>query len=122
MSWYLEVLKKYAVFEGRAPRREYWWFTLFQLIVLVVLFVLSRASVAFLVLAWIYLLATFVPSIAVACRRLHDTNKSGWLQLLSIIPLAGIVLLVFYCLGSDPGSNQYGPNPDATPSPAVAPA
>jgi len=119
VSWYLEVLKKYAVFDGRAPRREYWWFTLFNTIVIVALFLLSRVSVLFTVLAVIYLLAVLVPTIAVSCRRLHDTNKSGWLQLIGIIPFGGIVLLVFYCIGSDPGSNKYGPNPDATAAQVV---
>jgi uncharacterized membrane protein YhaH (DUF805 family) len=118
VNWYLEVLKKYAVFEGRAPRREYWWYTLFSTIVVVVLFALGRVSVVFTVLAAVYALATFVPTIAVACRRLHDTNKSGWLQLIGIIPFGGLVLIVLYCLGSDPGSNRHGPNPDAVPEPA----
>ncbi len=121
MNWYLHVLKNYTTFSGRARRKEYWFFVLFHVIVIMVLDTLDtllglrvaetpEASVG--VLSSIYLLATLLPSIAVAMRRLHDTGRSGWWLLLSLIPLVGpIVLLVFYVLRGTPGDNQYGPDP-----------
>lgn len=118
MDWYLTVLKKYAVFQGRARRKEYWYFILFNMII-----VLGLAMLDFLifqtapgkspgVLTTIYYLAVLIPIIAVQVRRLHDIGRSGWWLLLSFIPIIGpIVLIVFYCKDSEPGTNQYGPNP-----------
>lgn len=128
MRWYLEVLKKYAVFSGRARRREFWYFHLFNLL-FALLFALLAGFIAgiIVVLAGVdettalgitegivdlYLLVVLVPSIAVSVRRLHDTSKSGWLVLLGLIPFIGpLLLLVFYCEDSEPGTNKYGPNP-----------
>jgi len=117
MNWYLDVLKKYAVFNGRARRKEYWFFSLFNLIIIIVLGVIDgmigsySASAGMGLLGGIYMLAVLVPAIAVGIRRLHDTDRSGWWLLLGLIPLAGLVLLVFMVLDSTPGENQYGPNP-----------
>ncbi|MEX2625971.1 MAG: DUF805 domain-containing protein [Ilumatobacteraceae bacterium] len=108
--WKLVVLERYAKFDGRARRAEFWWFVLANLIVYVVLAILAGAvSAVFWVLYVVYALAMLVPSIAVAIRRLHDTGKSGWFLLISFIPVVGpIILLVFYVLDSTPGTNQYG--------------
>ena len=115
MNWYFEVLKKYAEFNGRARRMEYWMFFLFNCIIASVLwagsmFLLHRGM-------WLYMLyslAVLIPGIAVSVRRLHDTNKSGWWLLISLIPFVGaIILLVFFFMDSQPGDNQYGPNPKA---------
>lgn len=111
MQWYLEVLKKYAVFNGRARRAEYWWFTLFSIIASVVLSVIDGVLGTPGVLAGIYALAVLLPSIAVAIRRLHDTGRSGWWLLLTLVPVAGIVVIVFLVLDSQPGENEHGPNP-----------
>lgn len=118
MSWYLSVLKKYAVFSGRAQRAEYWFFVLFNIIVSIVLaFVDSaagtmNAAAGVGVLGAIYSLAVLIPSIAVSVRRLHDTSRSGWWLLLIFVPLLGfLVLLVFFVMDSTPGSNEHGPNP-----------
>ena len=112
MSWYLEVLKKYAVFSGRARRAEYWYFLLFNLIVVVVLSIIDAAAGTNPLLSGIYTLAVLLPSIGVAIRRLHDTGRSGWWILIALIPLVGaIVLLVFYVQDSASGMNEYGPNP-----------
>ena len=93
-------LKKYATFDGTASVSEYWWFVLFSLIVNLIVGVVSDK------LALVVSLALFLPSIAVACRRLHDTDRSGWLQLLGLIPIIGwIVLLVF--LVQDGKPNRY---------------
>lgn len=119
MNWYLKALRQYADFDGRARRTEYWMYTLFNLIFICVLYALffiigADSSMAMLILALIglYSLATFIPSIAVAIRRLHDVGKSGWMLLVVFIPLlGGIWLLVLYCTDSQPGDNEYGPNP-----------
>ncbi|PIE23819.1 MAG: hypothetical protein CSA60_04105 [Neptuniibacter caesariensis] len=118
MNWYLTVLKKYAVFSGRARRKEYWFFVLFNIIASLVLAFIDGLTGSFIpeagvgLLGGIYMLAVIVPSIAVAVRRLHDTGRSGWWFLIVLLPLIGaIVLLVFMLLNSKPGENQYGPNP-----------
>ncbi|HOK77375.1 MAG TPA: DUF805 domain-containing protein [Verrucomicrobiota bacterium] len=112
MHWYLEALKKYAVFEGRARRREYWFFVLFNLIISFVLGFIEGLFGGPGVLGAIYGLAVLIPGIAVAVRRLHDTGRSGWWLLIGLVPVVGfIVLLVFMVMDSTPGPNQYGPNP-----------
>jgi len=119
MSWYTGVLKKYAVFEGRARRKEYWMFQLFNMLAILILFIPS-AALAFAIdipglsslLPVIYVLAVLVPTIAVAVRRFHDQDRSGLFYLLALIPsVGGIIVLVFMCLEGTPGPNQYGPNP-----------
>jgi uncharacterized membrane protein YhaH (DUF805 family) len=129
MNCYLEVLKKYAVFSGRARRKEYWMFFLFNLIIYVVLALIDGLMGTFSpqaglgVLSGLYSLAVLIPSLAVTVRRLHDTGRSGWWILIALVPfIGGIVLLVFMVLDSQPGENQYGPNPKATTAAAGAPA
>jgi uncharacterized membrane protein YhaH (DUF805 family) len=121
MNWYLDVLKKYAVFSGRARRKEYWMFVLFNLIVAFVLGIvdnmLGTVSQPYGVgtLGALYSLAVLLPSIGVGVRRLHDTNRSGWWLLIGLIPVIGwIVLLVFFVQDSTPGENRFGPNPKGT--------
>jgi uncharacterized membrane protein YhaH (DUF805 family) len=118
MNWYLEVLKKYAAFDGRAELKEYWWFSLFSFIIIIVLSVIDIVTGTFNVniglglLGGIYTLAVLTPSIAVSVRRLHDTDRSGWWLLINGIPLIGvIVFLVFTGQCGTPGDNQYGSNP-----------
>ncbi len=118
MNWYLEVLKKYAVFSGRTRRKEYWYFGLFNIIFMIVLAVIDGATGSFSAAAGmgmfsgIYSLAVLIPGIAVLVRRLHDTDRSGWWLLIGLIPFIGaIVLLIFTVQDSNPGENQYGPNP-----------
>ncbi|MYZ09002.1 DUF805 domain-containing protein [Streptomyces sp. SID2999] len=116
MHWYVDVLKKYAVFSGRARRKEYWMFALFSLIISIVLTILDNAlDINFL--ATIYGLAVLLPSLAVGVRRLHDTSRSGWWLLIALIPLIGaIVLLVFFVSEGKPEANEYGPNPKYAPA------
>ena len=118
MNWYIEVLKKYAVFSGRARRKEYWFFALFNVIIIIVLTLIDVSAGLYDVVADIgllsglYSLAVLVPSLAVSVRRLHDIDRTGWWLLIAFIPLVGaIVLLVFALLDSTPGDNRYGPNP-----------
>jgi len=111
IDYYTGVLKNYAGFEGRARRAEYWQFVLGNVIVAVVLAILG-ALIKFPYLVILYYLAILVPTLAVGVRRLHDTSKSGWWLLIALVPfVGGIILLVFTCLDSTPGDNQYGPNP-----------
>ncbi len=122
MSWFVEVLKKYAVFSGRARRKEYWMYALFVAIIYVVLAgiaVGTKAPALFAVLGVFYV-GILLPSLAVTVRRLHDTGRSGGWFFITFVPLVGgIILLVFACTDSQPGANQYGPNPkeaDAIPA------
>jgi uncharacterized membrane protein YhaH (DUF805 family) len=119
MSWYIKVLSNYANFEGRARRKEYWMFFLFNLIVAVVIGfitgyiggVLGMGTSISNAASLIYNLAIFLPSLGVAIRRMHDTGRSGWWILL---PFAN---LVFLCFDSEPGTNKYGPNPKMIEAP-----
>lgn len=114
MNWYLDVLKKYAVFEGRARRKEYWMFVLFNVIIAIGLGIIEGVLGLSGVLSTLYSLAVLVPSIAVSMRRLHDIGRTGWWLLISFIPIIGaVVLLVFMVMDSQPGQNQYGANPKA---------
>ena len=116
--WKIVVLERFAQFTGRAGRAEYWWFYLANLIVTAILLLLILAWTYLFVLAVIYGLAMIVPSIAVAIRRLHDTDRSGWWLLLGVIPLGFIVLVVFYVMEGTPGPNQYGPPAPSEPAQA----
>ena len=118
MNWYLEVLKKYAVFSGRARRKEYWYFILFNILINIVLSVVDGLTGNFDpatnigLLSGIYTLAILIPSIAVSVRRLHDTGRSGWWLLISFVPLIGFFVLLFFMLqNSKAEQNKYGNNP-----------
>ena len=118
MDWYLSVLKNYVGFTGRARRKEYWFFHLFNVLIAIALGVLDsmlgtfNAQLGYGVLSLVYILAVIVPSLAVSFRRLHDTNRSGWWLLLAFVPLiGGLVLLVFMILDGTEGTNDYGPDP-----------
>lgn len=129
MNWYLVALKKYAVFAGRARRKEFWFFMLFNTLITVALAMIDLwtgtydEDVGLGVLSGLYAVAMIVPSIAVTVRRLHDTDRSGWWYLLLFIPVIGaLVILVFMLLDGTPGGNRFGPNPKEGSSPgAVAP-
>jgi uncharacterized membrane protein YhaH (DUF805 family) len=128
MQWYMDVLRQYAVFTGRARRTEYWMFTLFSVIIALVLAVLDYAlGLSFMpggtgLLGLLYSLAVLLPSLGVSIRRLHDTGRSGWWLLIALVPLVGgIVLIVFLATAGTVGSNSYGPDPKASVgNPAVA--
>jgi uncharacterized membrane protein YhaH (DUF805 family) len=117
MNFYAAIksaFSQYATFSGRASRSEFWFFYLFLVIASFI-----AASIDALVLnnqnsylTLILFLATLIPLIAVTTRRLHDTDRSGWWQLLSFIPLVGaIILIIWLCTASTPGSNRFGRNP-----------
>ncbi|OCG14837.1 MULTISPECIES: DUF805 domain-containing protein [unclassified Gilliamella] len=121
MNWFIDcITKNYANFNGRARRKEYWMYVLFNCLLGIALnFIalifgsISHSLLSVMVFVQcIISLALIIPGLAVTVRRLHDINKSGWWILIGLIPLIGaIVLFVFACLDSTPGSNQYGENP-----------
>lgn len=101
---------KYATFTGRARRAEYWWFFLFTFLASFLLAIFDEA--AGVSLSGAFSLAVFIPAIAVTARRLHDTGRSGWWQLLVLVPLIGvIVLLVWLVTRGKSGPNAYGGDP-----------
>jgi len=115
LQWYLRPFKKYADFEGRARRKEYWSFALGNFLISLVL---GGAGFGFGLgseyLSSLFGLFILVPSIAVGVRRLHDTNRSGWWLLVGFIPIIGFfILLYFMLIEGDTSVNQYGPNPKA---------
>ncbi|HUI92531.1 MAG TPA: DUF805 domain-containing protein [Chitinivibrionales bacterium] len=127
MNWYLAVLKKYAVFSGRARRREYWMFALFQIIFYVAAAILDNVFHTKLqgelygLFYCLYALATFLPNLGVTVRRLHDVGKSGWFMLIALIPIIGAIwLLVLMCRDGDQGQNDYGPDPKENVGEVVA--
>ena len=120
MNWYLKVLKEhYADFNGRARRKEYWMFSLFQIIIIIALVSIGIAisggeefSMPLMVIVGLYFLATLIPTIAVTVRRLHDIGKKGSWYFISFVPyVGGIWLLVLTCRDSIVGPNEYGENP-----------
>lgn len=119
MEWYLAVLRKYAVFTGRARRREFWMFTLVNVLISIGLSIIDTIlgtdyGAGYGILSTIYGLAVLIPSIAVGVRRLHDTGRTGWWLLIGLVPCVGlIVLIVFYATEGQRGDNQYGADPKA---------
>ncbi len=122
MNYYLYVLKNFALFTGRARRKEYWMFTLFNLIFAIVAMLLDKMlglsfhmngiSLGYGYIYALYGLFVLIPGLAVMVRRLHDVGKSGWFFLVVLIPIAGAIwLLVLLCTDSKPGTNKWGPNP-----------
>lgn len=125
MEWMLMPYRRYADFSGRSQRKEFW---MFQLLVFIAVFVLQIVAgglaigggesaggvlggIGVLVLV-VFALGSFIPSLAVTVRRLHDLDKSGWTILFGLIPLVGgIILLVFYCTEGTRGPNRFGPDP-----------
>ena len=107
MEWYLKVVKEnYANFDGRARRKEYWMFVLFNVIISTILSMIEPTVYL------IYVLAILIPSIAVGVRRLHDVGKSGWFMFIALVPIiGGIWLLILACTDGDSGDNEYGSNP-----------
>ncbi len=123
MHWYIEVLRKYTVFSGRARRKEFWFFFLFSAIISIFLAVIDEFmgwnfemggdNLGFL--STLYYIAVVIPYLAVIFRRLHDTDRSGWWFLIAFIPIVGIiVLLVFLVLDGTKGENRYGSDPKAS--------
>lgn len=119
IEWYKKVVfENYANFSGRARRSEYWYYILANLIILIIAAVIDSVTglnfepLPYGVIYLLYALATILPGIAVAIRRLHDVGKSGWFLLILFFPLIGSIwLLVLACREGDQGTNEYGPDP-----------
>ncbi|MBC7604788.1 MAG: DUF805 domain-containing protein [Ramlibacter sp.] len=118
MDEYINAVKicfsKYTDFTGRAARPEFWWFVLFWVVVLAITGMVSRY------LYGIAALALFIPMLSAGARRLHDTGKSGWFQLLSFIPFFGTLFLIYLMVQpGDASANQYGEPTSGTPAPSM---
>ncbi|SET34396.1 DUF805 domain-containing protein [Thorsellia anophelis] len=120
MRYYLMALKNCFNFKGRASRSEFWVFTLVNYFIIYFLYFVFIFSSEYnetlaggaLVLSLSLSLVLVVPSVSVSIRRLHDTNRTGWLFLLSFVPIIGTVLLIYwYCLKGCEGDNHFGPDP-----------
>lgn len=122
----MAVTEKYAQFHGRSTRSEYWYFALTYFLIILVVGMIAGFTAFIAVdsggpslLVWIFgglfvliMLALIIPSISVSIRRLHDSGKSGWWYMVNFVPyVGGLIFIVLMCLDSEPGTNQYGPNP-----------
>lgn len=109
IDWTVKVLKNYANFTGRARRKEYWFYTLALIIALIIVSVVDRILGTDPLLYLIVALGTFVPSLAVGVRRLHDIGRSGWWYLIAFIPLIGaIILIIWFATDTQRENNQWG--------------
>jgi len=116
MKWYLLALQKYAQFEGRSRRQEYWMFILFNFLFSIAAstldYLLGFGEMGYGAISGLYALAMFIPGIAVLVRRLHDTGKSGWWFFIVFIPFIGFIwLIILLATEGTPGRNEYGRNP-----------
>ncbi len=125
MEYMFMPLRRYFDFQGRSRRQEFWLFWLFVFIVTMVLIFLTGTSEStygdsgfsysvqsYSPIVWLWMLAIFIPMLAVQVRRFHDQDKSGWFVLFALIPfVGGIVILVFMCLEGTRGPNRFGPDP-----------
>jgi uncharacterized membrane protein YhaH (DUF805 family) len=115
------VFSKYVTLGGRAGGTEFWWFILFQAIVVGIAELTDRALFGHEALfSLLCSLALLLPGLAVSVRRLHDTNHSGWWLLLGVIPIAGLILVLWICTPSTSGPNRFGPMPRAISDEGVA--
>jgi uncharacterized membrane protein YhaH (DUF805 family) len=127
IDWAVRPLKRYADFDGRAARAEYWWFVFFQWLALIVL-VIGAVTLSggfssggsepqpffwvLIVPVALAIIALFIPNVAVQVRRLHDQNVTGWLVLIFFIPyIGGLIALIFMCISGTSGPNRFGPDP-----------
>ncbi len=111
MDYFIGALKKYADFNGRARRKEYWMFVLIYLIINVTLAVLGMDIISMIVG-----LILLIPSISIGARRLHDTGRSGWWQLIYFVPLIGLIVMIVFLVQDSHDDNDYGVNPKSAVS------
>lgn len=113
MGYFIEALKKYAEFSGRASRKEFWVFVLICMIINAILGVMGIifGALGMEILAIIVGLALIVPSISVGTRRLHDTGRTGWWQLIYFVPIIGFIIMIVFLVQDSHDENDYGVNP-----------
>lgn len=118
MKYYFKAIKNYDKFNGRARRREFWMFILFHIIFALISMILDNLletnveGLPFGLFYFLYVIFTFIPTLAITVRRLHDIGKSGWLYLIILIPVLGALSLLFLTLeNSQEGTNKWGSNP-----------
>ena len=109
MGYFTDALSKYADFTGRATRQQYWMFILFYIIFYVLCLVVDVVIGTNGIVSMLYGLGMLIPTLSVAARRLHDTDRTGGWQLISIIPLIGFLVLLFFYCSRGTGDNKYGP-------------
>ncbi|TNM66219.1 DUF805 domain-containing protein [Aliirhizobium smilacinae] len=113
MTAYLDAMRRYATFKGRSTRSQFWLYHLGVLVLAIVGFIIDIAIAGPRgpepLVSAVIIIAHYIPSLAIIVRRLHDTNQSGWLVLVCLIPLIGLVaFIVFGCMASTPGTNRFG--------------
>ena len=119
MQWYLNVMKQYATFTGRARRTEYWMFVLCYIIIAIIAGILDGIAGTAGMLGGLVALVHILPSLAVGARRLHDVGRSGWWLLLALTGIGSLVLLFWAVSDSEAGSNAFGANPKNGADPAA---
>lgn len=110
MEYFTNALKQYAQFAGRCRRKDYWMFVLFYLIFYIGLSIIDKI-IGMRLFTTLYALALLVPNLSIVARRLHDTGRTGWWQLIALVPLVGIIVLIVFLVQESQGDNQYGPAP-----------
>lgn len=112
MEFFIDAYKQYANFQGRANRQKYWMFYLFYMLIILILSIVEIMIGLPDVLSGLFALVSLIPGIAITTRRLHDIDKSGWWQLLILIPLIGaIILIIFLIKEGTMGENRFGQDP-----------
>ncbi|MFJ3876545.1 DUF805 domain-containing protein [Streptomyces sp. NPDC090077] len=112
VHYYVDVIKRYADFSGRARRQEYWMFVLCSIPIMAVAIALDFVLGSYPVIFYIYNLGVFLPTLGLSIRRLHDTGRSGWWYLIGFIPFVGwIAIIVLMAIEGDAGPNEYGASP-----------
>ena len=120
MYWYITVINQYFNFKGRSRRKEYWMYTLFNIIFLLTAVLLDNYLIGLTIegdipigfLTFSYYFFVLIPTMALTVRRLHDIGKSGWFYLIALIPyIGGLILILLMCIEGQPASNKWGENP-----------
>jgi len=113
MEHFIDGFKNFANFSDRARRKQYWMFVLFNFLIAMAIAIVEGFLGTFFMYP-LFVLVMLVPSISIATRRLHDTGRSGWWQLISFVPLIGIIVLLVFLVQDSKEDNEYGPNPKAS--------